>query len=364
MNSTKKVIVSVSSDLCTDQRVQKVCASLVKEGYKVSLVGRKLKESPEFVNKNYASKRFSLWFNKGALFYANLNIRLFFFLIFSRAKVFYANDLDTLPANFLAAKIKRVGLVYDSHEYFTEVPELVNRPKVQRIWEKIEQLIVPKLKYCITVAENISRTYNKKYGVPFTLVRNFPIFRSVEIPEKENYIIYQGALNVGRGLEELIAAMPNVNAKLWIAGGGDIENELIQKVLELELDNKIIFLGRLAPKELKKYTLRAKIGVSIEKDMGLNYRYALPNKVFDYLHNGTVILYSNLLEVKVLLGDKIVGEELISYDSAGFSKQLNSMLESEKLGEWRQNAKILAEKYNWQVEEQKLLELVNLAAND
>src|SRR6478735_10941986 len=122
LNTPKKIIVSVSNDLSTDQRVKKVCAYLHANGFEVVLLGRKLKNSLEITDRPYKTKRFNLWFNKGALFYANLNIRLFFYLLFHKSDWLLANDLDTLPANYYA-RGKRV-LVYDTHEIFCEVPEL------------------------------------------------------------------------------------------------------------------------------------------------------------------------------------------------------------------------------------------------
>ena len=69
----------------------------------------------------------NMLFKKGPLFYAEYNLRLFFLLLLTKADVLVANDLDTLPAVFLASRIRRLPVVYDSHEYFTEVPELVGR---------------------------------------------------------------------------------------------------------------------------------------------------------------------------------------------------------------------------------------------
>ncbi len=229
MKTLQKVIVSVSTDLSSDQRVQKISESLSRKNYEVLLIGRKLPRSRTFEANEYQSRRFNLWFNKGFLFYANLNLRLLLKLLFSKVDVLYANDLDVLPANYIAARLKGVHLVYDSHEYFTEVPELISRPRIQSFWERLERWILPQLKTCITVTPKIAEVYKEKYGAEFSLVRNFPVLGSFIEVDKEEFIIYQGALNVGRGLEQLIEAMPIVQAKLLIAGGRDIEGILREK---------------------------------------------------------------------------------------------------------------------------------------
>ncbi|MFY8028860.1 MAG: glycosyltransferase, partial [Bacteroidia bacterium] len=140
----KRIILSVTNDLATDQRVQKVAQTLIDMGAEVCLVGRKLKGSmpvPKFEHH-----RMSLLFNKGVAFYAEYHIRLFLLLLFKRADILVANDLDTLLPNYLVSKLKGVQLVYDSHEYFTEVPELQGSPLKKKIWLSLERFVFPKLK--------------------------------------------------------------------------------------------------------------------------------------------------------------------------------------------------------------------------
>ena len=161
---SSRAIVSVTNDLYTDQRVHKVCTFLVAQGYEVLLVGRKRRSSIPLPPREYKTHRMKLLFETGAKFYAFFNFRLFLFLLFRKADILVSNDLDTLLANHLANKFKRkTRLVYDSHEYFTEVPELTSRPKVQKIWLKIEEWIFPKLKDVYTVNGSIAEIYSKKY---------------------------------------------------------------------------------------------------------------------------------------------------------------------------------------------------------
>ena len=173
----KRVIVSVTNDLVSDNRVHKTCMSLTNMGFNVLLVGRLLPGSPILTPRSYSVKRMKLFFHKGFLFYACYNMRLILLLLFTSFDLLLANDLDTLPANFLVSRLKNKPLVYDSHEYFTEVPELVSRHKVRCVWEWLERKMVPKLKYAYTVSGSIAETYTNKYGVEFRTVRNCPFRR-------------------------------------------------------------------------------------------------------------------------------------------------------------------------------------------
>ena len=282
--NTKTIAVSVTNDLVTDNRVHKVCSSLVKFGYSVILIGRKLPNSLPMNQRSYKTMRMRLFFKKGICFYAEYNIRLLFLLLFTKTDVLLANDLDSLPANFVAGRIKNKPLVFDSHEYFTEVPELIHRPQVQKVWKRIEQLIVPKIKNAYTVCDSIADLFKQEYGTDFKIVRNVPLARNdVTIPDDKKIndtrkiILYQGALNIGRGLPQLLDAMQYVNgALLLIAGDGDITNELKLKTAKLKLENKVRFLGKLPLNEVAYITSQAHLGLSIEENMGLKLSLCAP----------------------------------------------------------------------------------------
>jgi hypothetical protein len=105
-------------------------------------------------------------------FYAEYNLRLWWRLMRTRCDIVWANDTDTLPACWMAARMKRRRLVMDSHELFPEVPELVDRPRVKRVWEKIEDWLLPRCDVNITVCQSIADYYKARYGVEMTVVRN------------------------------------------------------------------------------------------------------------------------------------------------------------------------------------------------
>lgn len=357
----KLIIVSVTSDLVADNRVHKVCTTLTKTGFDVFLVGRQLRGSLPVNNRPYKTKRFRLIFRKGPLFYTEYNFRLFLFLLFKKSGILLSNDLDTLPANFCASRIKNIPLVYDSHEYFTEVPELINRPRIQKIWETLESKMVPKIKYAYTVCDSIAKIYNEKYGTQFHVVRNLPVKQSFQPrnnPEqKQKTILYQGAVNVGRGLEQAILAMKFIeDAQLVIAGDGDIKTNLEKLVSDEKLQEKVKFTGRLPLEELAKLTPKADLGLSIEEDLGLNYRFALPNKLFDYIQAQVPVLVTNLPEMAAIVNHYKIGKICNTLETKNLAQTIDEALnDSGKRKTWKENLKIAANDLTWEKEEKKLL---------
>jgi glycosyltransferase involved in cell wall biosynthesis len=366
----KKIILSVTNDLVSDQRVNKVCNSLLTWGYSVTLVGRLKKDSPAMASRKYEVKRMRLLFDKGFLFYAEYNIRLFFLLLFCKADSLIANDLDTLPANYLSSKIKNQQLIYDSHEYFTQVPELVSRKRVQAFWKKIEQIIFPKLKYVYTVNESIATIYFSEYGVKPAVVRNFPVWvdsapalkskKELNLPLEKKIILYQGAVNIDRGLPEAIDAMQYIaHAVLVIIGEGDSLNALNERVANSTVGDKVLFLNRIPLEQLKYYTLHADIGISLEKESNDNYRYALPNKIFDYIHAGVPVLASPLIELKKIFSQYEMGLMIENHSPQHIAAKINFMLGNEsEQAKWKKNCLAAAKEFCWQKEENVLNNLV------
>ena len=357
----KRVIVSVTNDLVTDQRVGKTCAVLTEMGFKVLLVGRKLKKSNS-IQREYEVKRFRLLFNKGFLFYAEYNLRLFFFLLFSKKNLLFSNDLDTLVPNYLISKIQKKKLIFDSHELFSEIPELENRKRVKNFWLAIEKKIIPKLKNIITVSDSIKEHYQSLYGVNVSVVRNIPENKKViQTPfdfdtHGKKIILYQGSVNVGRGLELMIDTMHLLEDYiLVIIGDGDISTKLIEKVNTLDLKNCVKFLGRINPDELKNLTPNTTVGMSLEEDLGLNYRYALPNKIFDYIHAEVPMVVSNLPEMKAIIKRYAIGEVLIDRTPISLASTIKTMAAKNYKKELIQAKKQL----NWTLEKEKLISIIS-----
>ena len=341
--------------------------SLHNSGNDVFLIGRKLNDD-NFFERPYKVKRFNMFFKEGFFFYMFFNIRLFLFLVFSKCDVYLSNDLDTLLANFLASKINKKPIVYDSHELFTEVPELINKNFIKSFWVLIEKLCFPNLKYIMTVSEGIASYYKEKYKKSILVIKNVPFLNNEFSENKESFnlsnfnenqknIIYQGSLNKDRGISLMIDAMQHVNANLFIFGGGDLENKLKRYVIKKGLDKKIFFIGRVPFQRLKSITKKFDLGLSFEKDTCLSYRFSLPNKIFDYVHAEIPVLASNLPDISKFINENHIGEVLMSRKSKEIANQITIILNKKKAyGKYLKKAK---NNFCWEQEEVKIINLFN-----
>lgn len=357
----KRIHFTVINDLTYDQRMHRICNSLVNNGFKVKLIGRKLKKSHRLLSKQFDQKRITCIFNRGKLFYLEYNVRLFFYLLFQPFDIICACDLDTiLPALFIS-KIRNKKRVYDAHEYFTEVPEVVNRPMVKKIWEIVGKFSIPKMHKCYTVSDSLAQVFQNKHNQEFETILNLPVAsKSIQknnnIPD-EKFILYQGAINKGRGLELLIKAVEEINISVKIAGEGDITDKIKKLVLELDLKDKIEFLGWISPDELIMLTPKAYIGYNLLETNSLSYYYSLSNKFFNYIHAEIPSISSNFPEYKNI-NNKIEVSHLTELNLEKIKSSINILLENQDYYQrLKTNCLKAKELYNWQNEEKKLLNI-------
>lgn len=286
-----KISVSVTNDLNQDQRMHRICNSMLDAGYEVVLIGRKKKSSQKLLKQRFEQKRLSCWFEGGVLFYFEYNIRLFLFLLFGSDQILYAVDLDTLSSVGLVSVLKRKKLIYDAHEYFVEVPELQDSKIKKWVWNLVARLFIPMSDLNITVNKELSKILSDKYNHDFKVIRSVPMLDSYNggvTGNKEKIILYQGVLNKGRGLEEAIRwiSKKKENIKLHIVGEGDLSDSLRKLKSEVDKENKVQFLGWISPKDLDKLTKTAWLGINLLDGSSLNYKYSLANKFFNYMHAG------------------------------------------------------------------------------
>ncbi|MBL7737161.1 MAG: glycosyltransferase family 4 protein [Chitinophagaceae bacterium] len=335
----------------------RICTALAGAGYQVTLVGRKLRDAPPLPDQSFLQKRLFCFFTKGAAFYAEFNIRLFFYLLFRRMDMVCAIDLDTILPCYFISLVKRIPRVYDAHELFCEMKEIVTRPRIHAIWKRIERFCVPRFKRGYTVNAPIAAAFKEMYGVDYAVIRNIALLKPLDIPPKpERYILYQGAVNEGRSFETLIPAMLQVDARLIVCGDGNFKRQAEQLTQQYNLEKKVIFAGNIPPEELCTYTINAWAGVNLVENRGLNNYYSLANRFFDYLHAGIPQLcvdYPAYREINNICPFAVLIDNL-SPDA--IARALSKLLNDDQLyADLQQNCLKMRLQLNWQEEEKKLI---------
>jgi glycosyltransferase involved in cell wall biosynthesis len=337
--------------------MNRICTSLSENGFVAVLVGRRLKHSLSLKNEKYRQKRLRCWFNKGKLFYLEFNLRLLFFLLFTKMDAICAIDLDTISPCLIVSRLKNIPRIYDAHELFTGLKEVVTRPAVEKIWRRIEQNAVPKFKSGYTVSESIAQEFNKRYGVKYETIRNMPLLQPLDGASSiERFILYQGAVNEARGFEYLIPAMKMVEHKLMICGDGNFMDQLKELITKYEVQDKIELKGMLLPSDLWRISQRATIGIAFPENTGINQYLALPNKFFDYIHAGLPQINVSFPEYKKLNDEYHVAVLVDNIEPKTIADSINNLMRNTVLLEQlKQNCIRARQILSWQNEEKKLI---------
>jgi glycosyltransferase involved in cell wall biosynthesis len=353
----KRIYFTVTNDLTYDQRMYRICTSLAEHGYDITLVGRKLKTSLPLTQKKFKQKRIRCWFNKGKLFYAEYNLRLINYLLLKKMDAICAIDLDTIHPCYTISKFKRIPRIYDAHELFTELKEVISRPLIHRLWSKVEKTLVPRFKWGYTVSEGIAKEFNRRYGVNYATIRNMPVLQPLlSWPAKEKIILYQGAVNEARGLEFLVIAMQWISHRLVICGDGNFMPQLKELIKKYKLEDRIELKGMLPPDQLRQVAAQAHIGIALAEKEGLNQYLALPNKFFDYMHAGLPQVTMNYPEYQQINKEFEVAVLLDDLDPQRIAAITNNLLADDVLYQrLKENCEKAREIFNWQAEEKKLI---------
>ena len=353
----KRIYFTVTNDLIYDQRMHRICTTLAENGYDITLVGRKLPSSLPLAEKKFKQERIRCIWKKGKLFYAEYNIRLFFFLLLKKMDAICAIDLDTIFPCLYISRWKKITRIYDAHEFFSELKEVISRPGIQKVWQRIEKKAVPKFKWGYTVSESIAEEFHRRYRVSYKTIRNVPLLQELDnMATSEKFILYQGAVNQARGFEYLIPAMQWINARLVICGDGNFMPQLKKLISDYQLEDKIELKGMLAPSALWTIAQQAHIGVAVPEKEGLNQYLALPNKFFDYVHAGLPQVTVDYPEYRKMNKQFEVAVLIDNLAPKRIAAAINNLLVDDVLHRrLKENCLKARQELNWQQEEKKLL---------
>ena len=361
----KLITVSVISELTTDQRVIRICTTLQQMGFDVKVLAREFSDNLPLDSYSFTAERIRCYFRKGFLQYAEFNTKLFFKLLFAKTDYLLSNDLDTLVPNYIVSGLRRKKIFYDTHEYFTGVPELANLPLKKKVWKFFENRIFPRLPIVYTVNESVKNKYQQEYGNTVGVIRNVPVTANVvpkEMPEHwkgKIILLMQGiGINPGRGGLELLETIKFLPANYYLVyiGGGTQWDTIAKMRKEWKLEDRVEMIAKVPPAELKRYTPLASLGFTLDGFESENYLFNLPNKIFDYIHAGVPVVATPIPEVKLIIEQYVCGICLLSQATRDIARQIEELMNNPELYQTLKNNTILAAKeLCWENEQHKLI---------
>jgi glycosyltransferase involved in cell wall biosynthesis len=235
--------------------------------------------------------------------------------------------------------------------------EVVTRPREKKMWDWIERFAVPRFSFGYTIGECYAEVFKEKYNVDYAVVRNATILQPLqESNTQHRYILYQGAVNVGRCFEYLIPAMQYVSAPLIICGAGNYYDKAVALTEKLHLQHKITFKGYVEPQALKAYTRDAWIGITLFEAVGPSNRLSMANRFFDYMHSGVPQICMDYPEYRKVNHRYELATLLAQPSIETITASLNRLLEDDIYHETLRSQALLARQiYCWQEEEKRLL---------
>ena len=375
--SRGRILVLVSNDLTYDQRVRKTCASLQRAGYEPVLIGRRMaKGDPVAIDRPYPTERLWLPFLKGPAFYWSLQRALHRVLRQRHGEggvtAVWANDLDTLWPAVRAAKRYGWSIAYDSHEWFTEAEGLKGKPLRKAIWRAWERRCFRYVERMLTVNSAIADAY-RAMGLTVEVVPNVPERAerpavpmeraALGWPEDRTVLLMQGAfMDRDRGALDAVRSLqflPEVHLALIGAGP---EHAAARGVAEqIGVSDRLHVHDRKPFDELRRCTAAADVGLSLDRPTVDNFRFSLPNKLFDYLHAGLPVVCSDLPVAGRFVRENAVGQVAAGADGPEELAR-NVALAVEKLAAAPPSAEhleLVAAMHHWAVHEDRLLAAIH-----
>lgn len=365
--ATTDIAFVLTGDLHRNIRALKQIRSLSDGGYAVKvfhLGGNAAKtELPKLVSEQVVG----VPSGRGPLYFRRIHYAFYEALRGVNAQLYHASDLYVLKVCAKSSKRSNSKYSFDSRELYAHVAATAGRPWVRWYWSRLEQTLLPGAAGIFTVSESIADFLAQSYGVSRpTVINNVPEMSLEEGSTPESSCVFPGdglpifvhlgQMKVDRGCEKLIEAMTLVgDAHLVFLGFGPIQPKLEALVRANKLRSRVHFVPPVGPREVQAALRGATIGVTMLEDTCLNHRFALPNKLFDYIRAGLPVLSSNLVEVAQVVQENALGRTADPSDHLAIAVVMNEMKRSLDLPIWSKNATALSETFSWENASQRFM---------
>lgn len=280
-----------------------------------------------------------------------------------KPEIIHANDLDTLPAAYIAAKLTKAKIIYDSHEIYTGMPQLVNRKIIKFVLQRIESFLIRRVDHVISVSHAAASRLSELYKIPEPSVVTNCSFsvneKKLDLKNEAFEVVYQGIMRRNRGYEQFVMAANYIDDKinLILRGYGDIKDYLRDEVEEHQFKN-VLFPEPVEISELIKVASQSHVGVVLTQPVSDNFKYTVSNKIFEYIQARIPVILSDVPEHRYLNEKYKIGIIIDSITPEKIAEAINKLYTDEELYNYfKRNVEIAAKHLTWENEGTKLISI-------
>lgn len=367
----KSICIAFLGNAFNDTRVSNLISSFTQEGYNVKVI------SFDWTTPNFQTVRgdisvFKLAKSRISIsFYLSFILKLWKNISKIKSDIYLAEDIYTLPVLTVWAKLRRARLLYNARELYPFLAGLRNKTLLQNIIKLIERFFIKIVDLILTTGKMDAEFIQQNYKLTNTIVvRNLPMLKEptqkinlkqkLGIKENETLLLYQGVIFEGRGIDKVISALKELPCvHIVLLGRGVKLKEYENLARELEVSERVHFIGMVNQDELINYTVEADIGLVLIENISLSYYYALPNKLFEYICAGLPVLSSDLPQMKDIIETYKVGKAINIGSVKQLTDEIKQMVADKALlAKYSVNARKAALELNWDIEFNKVKSLL------
>ena len=369
--SSKRALHVLMTNYKIDSRVRNETNSLVREGMEVEVFCLKGALLPKRETRDgVLLRRFGVG-KKTIITMITSWFGMIYQAMRGKFHVVHAHDITALPVGFVISRLKRIPLIYDSHELWSEAMHRDHPAIMIKIATSIERYLASRARHVLTVSDSISdylKTYFRTDNV--STLRNVPSYthegeydrfrKECGIDKDTIIFLYQGLISKSRGVNHVAEAALSLGSerkyKFIFLGDGPYTKELKQKINNMGLEDKILTLSSVSQDELLQYTSSADIGVHAIENTCLNHDFCLPNKLFEYILAGLAVVVTNLKEMSILVKQEKIGLTFEDQNVSDLAEKLGYLADNPKAVEdFKARSRLLKQSLTWNNESGRLL---------
>jgi len=385
-----RICIHALVPLRRDVRTRRVAAALTDAGFDVTVVdvahdgveagaaeraddGLAVRHIrvPAWLAEHYSPTHPALWL----LFKIVRLMKAFSAVAGTPADAYHAADLMALPSCYIAARLRRKPLVFESYEMPLTQPHLKRFRLLHGLVTCLLRLMIARCTAVIVVSPPIGDELRRQFGGPACVVlRNIPSYQepvtsarlrdALALDAGTRIALYQGGIQENRSLDILVRAARHLPADCVIVmmGDGPSRAQLARLIESERVGDCVKMIGAVPYDELLAWTASADIGLTLfSPDFSPSIRMCLPNKLFEYLMAGLPVLTSRLEAVEAIVEAYDVGRVVDALDAETVAASITNMLaDAADLQKWHRNALAAAKSdLNWEHEQERLVRLYN-----